>query len=279
MSIQDIVVLVLLLIGVLIGLTQSALKKTFRVLVVVVVIVLVYYVFAPLLTDWICYHAIEAFGYEEIQFTLGDEVVYATTVEELFTSLEYFGIDAQVLSAQAVTFCEIISFIILLPVAIFASLIISGLLWHLVVKRLFPKKLRKGKTISHIIGGLLGGIEMLVIILLLAIALAQISTSFEDSILKTLNDETSSLYGVLNGTDFESVAETVEQYIEYFSPTSDANTILPALLNMLNSMSIDYLGMFKTLVLENGEQVEVNFADGFTASLNEVIDFLAEQVA
>lgn len=281
MSIQDIVVLVLLLLGILIGLTQTAPKKMFRVLIVVVVIVLVYYVFVPILTDWICYKTIEVFGYEEIEFTIADEVVYATTIEELFTSLDYFGIDKQVLSAQAVTFCEIISFIVLLPVAIFVSLIISGLLWHLLIKRFLPEKLKKGGTISHIIGGLLGGIEMLVIILLLAVSLAQLSISFEDSILKTINDETSSLYslyGVLNGTDFQSLAETIERYIEYFSPTNDANTILPALLNMLSSMNINYLGMFKTIALENGEQVEVNFADGFTASLNEVIDYLANQV-
>lgn len=278
MSIQDIVVLVLLLLGILIGLTQSAPKKMFRVLIVVVVIVLVYYVFVPILTDWICYKAIEVFGYEEIEFIIADEVVYATTIEELFTSLDYFGIDRQVLSAQAVTFCEIISFIVLLPVAIIVSLIISGLLWHLLIKRFLPEKLRKGGTISHIIGGLLGGIEMLVIVLLLAVSLAQLSTSFEDTILKTLDDETSSLYGVLNGTDFQSLAETIERYIEYFSPTNDANTILPALLNMLSSMNINYLGMFKTLAFENGEQVEVNFADGFTASLNKVIDYLANQV-
>ena len=119
---------------------------------------------------------------------------------------------------------------------------------------------------------------MLVIILLLAVSLARLSTSFEDTILKTINDETSSIYGVLAGTYFQSLAETIERYIEYFSPTNDANTILPALLNMVSSMNINYLGMFKTIALENGEQVEVNFADGFTASLNEVINYLANLV-
>lgn len=276
MSIQDILVLLLIVVGAAIGVTQSSIKKVFRLIVVIAVILIICLALDPL-AEWLCYDL-----QISVEVNLGDSVGTITTtntIEEMFLVFEEIGLNPTVLSANALGLCKIVAFILLLIICLPVSLLISGLLWHLLLKRIIPEDFRKGGIISHLISGVLGGLEWLVVIVLIAIAVGQVSTALEESIMQAFNNIDSIFYGSLSGTSLEDLAELVQSYSNIFSPTAEDSHILPGILNALSSMNIDYLGMFKGLIYENGEYVEVNYADSLIDLANDIMDYFMSELA
>ena len=281
MSIQDLVVILFVLFGFLIGLTQSTIKKVFRIAILTLCIVVVYYFITPGLTDYLRYEPLSTFGIK-ISVTINGSMFSVESVNDIFTTLSSLGVSSDILASVCEGFVKIIIFAALLIVTIPVSLVISGLLWHLLFKWFIPKKIRKGGIIRHLLSGILGALEWLVIIILFASSFGQLALVFQNDIIPQLTDAASTLYefALAAGIDTSMINEILSMMtyvVNMLSPYSEDSVILPYIFELLDGFNIDYMSMFTGLVYDEASEtfVETSYAESFSYAIDQLVGLIS----
>lgn len=212
--IQDLIIGILLVVGLFMGLMQGFFRKLNRVIILAIVFSLIYFIFSPMLSNWIRYNAFADFNYV-LTLELQGMTFKIYSVEDLFVVFQNVGIDPDLLKLNCEGLCNALSFIILFLASFSLSTFLSWIFYHLIFKRLLPKKIRKPKVVGRLFGGLLGAMEWGFVIFIFASAIGSLTGGLESVVIPQLSDTNSSIYELFKNFGIDtSVIETIKTPLE-----------------------------------------------------------------
>lgn len=274
--IQDIIVILFVLFGVLIGACQGLLRKLHRMVILVAVFLIIYFIFSGILSDWIRYNSLADFDFV-LSFTYENITFEVYSVEDLFVLFQNLGVDSGLLKMTCEGLCDALSFAILFIVSIFLSTFISWILFDLIFKHIFPQSWVKGGLLKRILGALLGGVEWLAILVVISVALGSITGGLNEVVVPELQDSNSGVaqlitsFGGVDASMLENIASYMQIASGILSPVSDKATIIPNIVGLFKDMNLDLLKLFSGgSYNSSNELVESSLYDGMVTFWNEI---------
>lgn len=275
-----------ILIGfILLGLIMGVLRGWWRVLIGFAVFSIGLVIFmncgtVDYLTNWVKYDLIDFLvnnGWMQpirLDMTESLGVVFqVNTVEEAALLLQNFGLDASYLSVNIDLLCEFLSLAIVILPWVLVSFLASTLLYHLLFKWIFPKKIRKC-AISRIFGSAFGVVGYTTLGLVLISIVYSPLEGLNATFIGPIQNTNSELYQAISSLvpssidQFQSIGKTLGSVVEVINPTSQTSIICRPLLNFMNSIGLDPFYMISNTVVETGQNV--SFKDTFSQFLDDV---------
>ncbi len=249
--IQDIIILVLLLIGVFIGFLTGGIRKLWRVLVFSVFFFLSYTLLKELAINFLRYDLLRIFMPDGLNVKLEGLDITIYNIEDLFVILQ--NVDADLSGQYLKLTCELTCEVVFFIGCIIMSLIVSwpiSLITYAIISLILPRFLKKKGIISRLFGGLFGFIEWIFVVILFGISVGQFS-----NIINNVNDVIS---GVSQLQQYKEIIDKVVKYANLVI-NPDNSIIMTYILKLFNSLGYD---LYYALSFEfNGEKV--TFAHAF----------------
>lgn len=272
--IQDIVVGVLILLGIIIGLFNGFFRKINRLVIFSILFVIVYFAFLPMLSKWVQYNCLADFNYV-ITLNISEEMTFEVySINDLFLAFQNFNIAPDFLASNCTGVCNAVSFFALLIVTLLLSTPISWILYDLVFKKMLSLKLRKPKALSRIGGGIFGGLQWFVLAILFFVSVGSITGGVNSYIVPGLADPSSEVSIFFNNANINSIGEIVK-YAYILDPMANSSHILRPVLNLCSSINFDIFSMFKgsIIVEEGGKEIvqSSNLYQGFESLLKQLV--------
>src|SRR5574344_1934675 len=194
----DALIIILLVISVVIGVKRGLFRSICRSIFVVGMLILSWFVFVPLLGNWINESAMKAFNITTT-ISYGSTTVTATSLKEIYQALAdiansnpniEFVYSTEWISGLSLGVAYAIAWLTILLILLFFSWIISCILWAFPVRYIFPhRSKKKRKSRINVIGGLLNIVSCFIIVMMMMSSSRALCPGF------------ASLSGLLDSTD------------------------------------------------------------------------------
>lgn len=203
------------------------------------------------------------------------------TVQEAFLLLQNFDLDPQNLISMSDIFCKMASVIVILPIGILVSWLVSTLLYWVLLRWIMPKFLRKG-IINILIGGVVGAIGYGIIGMIVICVIYSPVYGISNNIITPLLDSNSELsvaitnfVGTSSFDQIQQVLKTVNGYIGNFNPLADSSILCRPMINLFGSIGLDPFYIISTTPKEGEDGV--SFLESFNNFLKDVTNAIIEK--
>jgi len=136
--IVDLILLIFLVYGVVVGLINGFARKTFRIAILTIFTVIFYFSIKDFAINWIKYYSFSSFNYV-LTFSTNGININIYSVNDLFLFLQNLGIDSELLMGYLNSLSNAIVLLVVFLISIILSTFISWLLYAIVVKRILKK--------------------------------------------------------------------------------------------------------------------------------------------
>ena len=250
---QDIIIGILLLFGLVSGFISGGIKKGLRVFVNLGIFCALYYALKDLAVDYLRYDALAAITQGKgLQIQLDPTLtIQISNFEDLFILFQ--NADANLTAVQLKATCEVlftvIVFVAFLLVTEIVSFPITFILYHLIFKFIFMKvgKNKKPKAFGRIIGGVFGVAEVLIFTYFWAISFGQFGSLLNEATL------------IIQAIPAESRGQ-LNQILDILSKSTEAlnyekSIILSNLINVIANTGVDPFALVSVTIEGSNEKI------------------------
>ena len=271
---QDIIIGVLLLFGLVSGFISGGIKKGLRLVITLGIFFGCYYVFKDIAVDFLRYDLLSLVtngaGLQvQVDPTLTIKVM---NFEDLFIILQ--NADENLTAVQLKATCEVlftvIFFVCLLICSEVVSFPITFILYHLIFKFVFFRAGKKPKFFLRFLGGIFGVLEVLIFVYFYAVSFGQFTSLFKEVLLiiEAVPEESR---GSLN--QYLGIAQQLVNSLSY-----ESSIIISGLLNVMSNSGIDPFALVSVSVAGSNEKVTLPKAiEGIhDAAFDSIVDFIKQ---
>ena len=276
---QDIIIGILLLFGLVSGFISGGIKKGLRVFVNVGIFCGLYFAFKDLAVDYLRYDALAAFTHGAgLQIQVDPTLtIQITNFEDLFILFQ--NADPNLTATQLKATCEVlftvIVFVGILLVTEIVSFPISFILYHLVFKFVFMRvgKHKKPKAFGRLIGGVFGVVEVLLFTYMWGISFGQFGSLLNEAtlIIQTIPAESRGQLGQIL-----EILNKSSEVLDY-----EKSIILSSLINAIASSGVDPFALVSITVEGSKEKLTLPKAiqDIHDVAFDSIVDFIQNSFA
>lgn len=287
MAYVDILFLVIIGIGLLIGLLTNWWRRLIGLIVFVGLFAAYYFLIHDFAWKWLEY---ESFGFLHQIGILKDSVIsfYVEALDttfrcenlrDLFLVLQNFNVSSPgILVATCDGLCQSICLLVVVLALLLVSFLVSLLLYWALFRWIMPKAARSG-AVGHILGGIVGIIENAVVAVILLVALGNISGVTDSVVAESMKNQNSEL-AIFFVEKAKLVSfDQLSKYAEYVSlgagalnPLQEGSYLVRPLFEILtqtgfnpfNIVSVEYVN-------DAGETIKESFRDSFTTFIRDMV--------